>query len=268
MPRPSTLSSADYRALLRDIKTLATQSKRQDLDRKLNAYWAMGKRITDEKISSESGYFAAVVGDLSSDVGLARRTLYEAIQFFEAYSAPPLDSDLNWSHHRALLRIGSKKERSFYAKKALSENWSVRELQAAIASGLHETGLGKTQLERPSDQSYVYETRVFRVVDGDTLDLDIDLGFGVARKLRARLANINAPELSRPKGRDARDFVVEQLMGAQTCVVKTIRVDLHGRYVVHFFFTRNQTTVTSCFESGSYLNELMLQSKHARYMPS
>ena len=42
---------------------------------------------------------------------------------------------------------------------------------------------------------YTYNARVVKVVDGDTVDLDIDLGFGVVlRKQRGRLWGINAPE--------------------------------------------------------------------------
>jgi len=268
MAQDSLLSAAHYRALLRDVKKLAVQSRRHATDGKLSAYWSIGQRIAQEKVASSSGYFASVVGDLSSDVGLARRTLYDAIQFFQAYSTPPDDQALNWSHHRVLLRLASQKDRQFYIKKIKAERWSARQLQAALASGMHDSPSSKPLLERPTDQSYVYEVTVERVVDGDTLDLDIDLGFGVSRKLRARLADIDAPEISTAKGRSARDFVTEQLMKAQTCAVKTVRVDLHGRYVVHFFFTHRKAEVTSCFEHGTYLNDLLVQKKHARYMPS
>ena len=42
---------------------------------------------------------------------------------------------------------------------------------------------------------YEYRTKVSRVVDGDTVDVDIDLGFGVwLRKERVRLLGIDTPE--------------------------------------------------------------------------
>ena len=42
---------------------------------------------------------------------------------------------------------------------------------------------------------YEYKTKIVKVVDGDTVDVDIDLGFGVwLRKQRVRLFGINTPE--------------------------------------------------------------------------
>lgn len=42
---------------------------------------------------------------------------------------------------------------------------------------------------------YEYRTKVVRIVDGDTVDVDIDLGFGVwLRKERVRLLGIDTPE--------------------------------------------------------------------------
>ena len=42
---------------------------------------------------------------------------------------------------------------------------------------------------------HTYLAKVVRVVDGDTVDLDIDLGFGIVlKKQRARLLGINTPE--------------------------------------------------------------------------
>jgi micrococcal nuclease len=42
---------------------------------------------------------------------------------------------------------------------------------------------------------YTYQARVVRVVDGDTVDLMIDLGFGIHRAQRVRLDGIDAPEI-------------------------------------------------------------------------
>ena len=41
---------------------------------------------------------------------------------------------------------------------------------------------------------YYYKVEVLRVVDGDTTDVRIDLGFNVWHKCRVRLVGINAPE--------------------------------------------------------------------------
>ena len=42
---------------------------------------------------------------------------------------------------------------------------------------------------------YEYKCKIDRVVDGDTVDVDIDLGFGIwLRKERVRLYGIDTPE--------------------------------------------------------------------------
>jgi micrococcal nuclease len=53
-----------------------------------------------------------------------------------------------------------------------------------------------------------YRAKVVDVVDGDTVDMEIDLGFEVTTHQRIRLYGINAAEKNTPPGRDAREFVV------------------------------------------------------------
>ena len=44
---------------------------------------------------------------------------------------------------------------------------------------------------------YEYRCNVVHIVDGDTVDVDIDLGFGVwMKKQRIRLSGIDAPEIN------------------------------------------------------------------------
>ena len=51
---------------------------------------------------------------------------------------------------------------------------------------------------------YTYKARLIRVIDGDTVDAEIDLGFGVFMKQRVRLYGINTPA-SRAKDTDERE---------------------------------------------------------------
>jgi len=53
---------------------------------------------------------------------------------------------------------------------------------------------------------YEYRTKVSRVVDGDTVDVDIDLGFGVwMKKERIRLLGIDTPE-SRTRDKEEKKY--------------------------------------------------------------
>ena len=64
---------------------------------------------------------------------------------------------------------------------------------------------------------YTYNAKVLRVVDGDTIDVLIDLGFSTHRKIRVRLYGINTPEsrtrdLAEKKlGLAAKDRLIEIL---------------------------------------------------------
>jgi micrococcal nuclease len=58
---------------------------------------------------------------------------------------------------------------------------------------------------------YTYPCKILRVVDGDTLDIELDLGFEVKMKERVRLLGVDAPETygrnATPEGALATDFV-------------------------------------------------------------
>ena len=74
------------------------------------------------------------------------------------------------------------------------------------------------------NKRFRYEyVRVTRVVDGDTIVADIDLGFGVwVRGETMRLYGINTPEMNCERGRHAKAFLEEMLDGA-TVELSTFR---------------------------------------------
>jgi micrococcal nuclease len=66
---------------------------------------------------------------------------------------------------------------------------------------------------------YLYKATVLEVHDGDTITCDIDLGFDtVLRRQKIRFFGVAAPEVvgaEKPKGILSRDFLRDQIMGAQ-----------------------------------------------------
>lgn len=73
---------------------------------------------------------------------------------------------------------------------------------------------------------YEYRVHVLRVVDGDTVDVDIDLGFGIwLRKERVRIMGIDTPE-SRTRDKVekifglAAKYKLKELLG-KTAILKT-----------------------------------------------
>jgi endonuclease YncB( thermonuclease family) len=58
-----------------------------------------------------------------------------------------------------------------------------------------------------------YFGKVTNVLDGDTFEVIIDLGFGVKQEFHLRLDGIDTPELSTEKGKKAKEFVRELIEG-------------------------------------------------------
>lgn len=58
-----------------------------------------------------------------------------------------------------------------------------------------------------------YNAKVVRVIDGDTAEFDIDLGFNLHYIAKVRLAGINAPEMRTEAGPAAKARLIELLVG-------------------------------------------------------
>lgn len=53
---------------------------------------------------------------------------------------------------------------------------------------------------------------IIRVIDGDTIEADLDLGWHITYRAKIRLADINCPEIITPEGRAARDYVTARMV--------------------------------------------------------
>lgn len=81
---------------------------------------------------------------------------------------------------------------------------------------------------------YEYRCKVIRIIDGDTVDVDIDLGFGITiNNQRIRLNGIDTPEtrtsdkVEKKYGILAKDFLQKYLCEGQYATLKTI-IDKDG----------------------------------------
>lgn len=81
-----------------------------------------------------------------------------------------------------------------------------------------------------------YVKKVTKVVDGDTIDVDIDLGFDISFSSRVRLAGIDTPE-SRTKdiyekalGLEAKAYLKHAIDSAKTVVIKTEKINSSEKY--------------------------------------
>jgi micrococcal nuclease len=88
---------------------------------------------------------------------------------------------------------------------------------------------------------YYYHAKLKRVIDGDTLDLIIDIGFKMTTTQRIRLASIDTPETFRRKktskeyrmGMAAKDYVVNRLSeNSNEMKIETLKITgKYGRYL-------------------------------------
>lgn len=88
---------------------------------------------------------------------------------------------------------------------------------------------------------YEYQVKeIVRVVDGDTVDVIIDLGFSLTKKERVRLAGIDAPESrttdleEKELGLDAKEFLERRLADCPSLKVQTEKDGKYGRMLGHF----------------------------------
>ena len=88
---------------------------------------------------------------------------------------------------------------------------------------------------------FKYNAIVDYVVDGDTVDLSIDLGFDIWHKTRVRLLGLDTPEKWHPYGKVVKQYVIEQLQGKEVQIVST-KQDKYGRYLVQIYLPKMEKT--------------------------
>ena len=108
---------------------------------------------------------------------------------------------------------------------------------------------------------FLYKCIIQRIVDGDTVDIDIDLGFGIwLRKERVRVAGIDTPE-KRTRDKIEKVFGLAATAKAHTlipegsaCIVRTRR-DKAGKY--------GRTMGDFVLQDGRLYTNVMIESHHA-----
>jgi micrococcal nuclease len=103
---------------------------------------------------------------------------------------------------------------------------------------------------------YLYRVVLDRVVDGDTVDLWVDLGFRVTTKKRFRLASIDAPEMrgkTHAAGIEAKNRLRSLIIGAgEGLTVASEKTGKWGRWLGTLYDA-----------SGNSINQRMIDEGHA-----
>ena len=135
----------DYKSLLQELQSIlakghAVAYKAVD-NIKVQTYWQLGERIVREELNHEdrADYGKYLVENLSIDLSVEKRRLYEIVQFYRAYPiVRTVSAQLSWSHYLDLIEIEAEKERAFYERQAVLHSWSVRDLRRQIKNKLYE----------------------------------------------------------------------------------------------------------------------------------
>ena len=126
---------------------------------------------------------------------------------------------------------------------------------------------------------YTYAAKLIEVIDGDTVDLLIDLGFGVHVKERCRLYGIDAAEMPTEAGKTAKAYLESLIGAAKELYVATRKMtrkpkektDKYGRYLAVLYkgdnvdwFIHGDQTESSVQRMKASINFEMVFSGHAK----
>ena len=127
---------------------------------------------------------------------------------------------------------------------------------------------------------WTYRAKVVRVIDGDTVDVDVDLGFGIWQKNeRVRIMGIDTPE-SRTRNKIEKKFglaakaKLKSLLGKKTVLKTTINkkgVDMKGKFgrVLGDFLLNDKSVAKIMCEEGHAVayfggSKKNIQAKHMK----
>jgi micrococcal nuclease len=123
----------------------------------------------------------------------------------------------------------------------------------------------QTFLMSETKDPYVYRIKsITKVVDGDTIDANIDLGFDISLTKRIRLAGIDSPESrttnlkEKALGLETKEWLKKTLEDAKDILIKTEKPDStekYGRIIGHLFINDQETSLNNQMIDEGYALE-------------
>ena len=109
---------------------------------------------------------------------------------------------------------------------------------------------------------YIYRIKeIYKVIDGDTIDASIDLGFGIYLTRKIRLAGIDTPESrttnakEKIMGLESKDWLKHRVENAQCILIKTELPDStekYGRIIGHLYINGEETSLSTQMIDAGY----------------
>ena len=109
---------------------------------------------------------------------------------------------------------------------------------------------------------YTYKAKLVRVINGDTLDIEIDLGFDLVTRQRLKLYGINTPDSKSPdidtkqKGLDVKNRLIEVLPKEFTVTTILNKRGKYGRILGKVYIVDDN-------DNKVCINELLVDEGHA-----
>lgn len=104
---------------------------------------------------------------------------------------------------------------------------------------------------------YTYHAIVARIIDGDTVEAILDLGFNLKYKAKFRIKGFDAPETWRPSndaekahGKAATIFATELLLDKKVIISTESVVGIYGRYLASITLLDGTDFVTAMINNG------------------
>lgn len=98
---------------------------------------------------------------------------------------------------------------------------------------------------------YQYNAVVNKIIDGDTVNLTIDLGFRLSYTANCRLSGINAPEMETEAGKNSKIALTLLLGLGNKYLIESTGLDKYGRPIV------------TIIKGDTSMNQVMIEQGHA-----
>lgn len=225
-----------YDRLVDAIRDSRRSTHPENKREKVREAWTLGKLI--ELHAAEytlwADYHAYLNKKLSQDLNIKWEDLLRMRRFARSYPDAVPAQDLDWWHFIVLMTVHDPVQRETLAARDEKEKWTDRQLRAELGKlrEKNQTPLGPSRSSVLLEKLNYYAAAVTQVLDGDTFDAVVDLGFGLTAQQRFRFRGLDAPEADTRKGIAAKEFLVDQIRKIKGRVIlKVVRQDKYGRYV-------------------------------------